>query len=256
MTNVLLKIARISHFQFKCNYLDNEKHFLNFLFNFWNLHQILNILKEKMIVIDNLFPKLQTAKNLVRKLSKTRRFRARFDSQHVKASQIIPKSPLECFYPVFPSFSEKLIRKLSPLVLGEVLQVFANTLTPDEKHCVKDCKKFGLPIKMQLSEKQNFFSIFLFHFWNLHQILNVLKKRMIVIANLFLKYKTVRNLVGPLSKKRRFRTRLDSQHVKASQILAKCPLESFYHVFPSFSEKLTWKMSPMKCLTWNLRSVS
>ena len=55
-----------------------------------------------MIVIDNLFPKLQTAKNLVRKLSKRRRFRARFDSQHVKASQIIAKSPLGCFYPVFP----------------------------------------------------------------------------------------------------------------------------------------------------------
>ena len=32
---------------------------------------------------------------------------------------------------------------------------------------------------------------------------------------------TVENLVRPLSKKRRFRTRFDSQHVKASQILAK-----------------------------------
>ena len=64
---------------------------------------------------------------------------------------------------------------------------------------------------------------FLFHFWNLHQILNILKKGMIVIGNAFLKLQTVKILVRPLSKKRRFRTRFDSQHVKASQILAKSP---------------------------------
>ena len=44
-----------------------------------------------------------------------------------------------------------------------------------------------------------------------------------VIANAFPKLKTVKIFVRPLSKKRRFRTRLDSQHVKVSQILAKSP---------------------------------
>ena len=46
---------------------------------------------------------------------------------------------------------------------------------------------------------------------------------MIVIANVFLKLQTVKILVRPLSKKRRFRTRIDSEHVKASQILANSP---------------------------------
>ena len=64
--------------------------FSQFFFHFWILH---HIWKEKMIVIVNVFPKLQTVKILVRALSKNRRFRARFDSHHVKASQMLAKSP-------------------------------------------------------------------------------------------------------------------------------------------------------------------
>ena len=37
-----------------------------------------------MIIIANAFPKLQTVNILVRPLSKKRRFRTRFDNQHVK----------------------------------------------------------------------------------------------------------------------------------------------------------------------------
>ena len=81
------------HSQFKCNYLENEKLCLNFLFNFWNLNQILNVLKKRIIVIANVFPILQTAKNLLRTVSKEGRFRPGFDSQRLKASQILAKSP-------------------------------------------------------------------------------------------------------------------------------------------------------------------
>ena len=86
MTNILFKIARIFNSQFKCNYLKNEKLFLNFLIHFLNLYKVLNILKEKRIVIANVFPKLQTVKNVVRTLSKKHRFRTHFYSQHVKES--------------------------------------------------------------------------------------------------------------------------------------------------------------------------
>ena len=57
-----------------------------------------------MIVIANVFPKLQTVKILVRALSKKGRFTKRFDNQHVKVSQILAKSPSEQFYSVFLSF--------------------------------------------------------------------------------------------------------------------------------------------------------
>ena len=43
---------------------------------------------------------------------------------------------------------------------------------------------------------------------------------MIVIANIFAKLETVKNLFRPLSKKRRLRRHFESQHVKVSQILA------------------------------------
>ena len=49
-------------------------------------------LKENMIVIANLFPKLQTVKDFVRRLSKKPRFRTRFNSQYVQVSQILAKS--------------------------------------------------------------------------------------------------------------------------------------------------------------------
>ena len=120
MASVLFKIVRISHSQFKCNYLKNKKLFLNFLFHLWNLHQIFNILKQKMMVVVNVFPKVQTVKNLLRPLSKKRHLRTRFHSQHVKASQIIAKSQWEHIYHVFSSISGKFIWKMFPLVLGEI----------------------------------------------------------------------------------------------------------------------------------------
>ena len=154
MTSIVFKIARISHSQFKWNYLKNEKKFLNFLIHFQKIHQILNFLKKKMMVIANVFPKLQTVKNLVRPLSKKHRFRTRFDSQHVKSSQIFAKSPWEHIYNVLPSFSGNLIWKMSPLVIGEILGVFLNTLTEDNKYSVPDCENLPLPIQMQWSEKR------------------------------------------------------------------------------------------------------
>ena len=46
-----------------------------------------------MIVIANVFPKLQTVKSFARKLSQERRFRTGFESQYVKDSQLLPQIP-------------------------------------------------------------------------------------------------------------------------------------------------------------------
>ena len=77
----------------------------------------------------------------------------------------------------FSSFSGKSISKVSPLGLVEFLAVFANLLTPDGKYPVQDCDNLQLHIQMQFSEKRKSFFNFLFHLWNLHQILNLLKKK-------------------------------------------------------------------------------
>ena len=47
---------------------------------------------------------------------------------------------------------------MSPLVIGEILEVFVNTLTGNAKYSNQDCDNLPLPIQMQLSEKQKTFS--------------------------------------------------------------------------------------------------
>ena len=107
-----------------------------------------------MIFIANVFAKLETVKVLLRPLSKKGPFRKRFDSQHVKASQILVKSPWDRFYHVFLSLSGKFILKMFLLVLGEILGLFVNTFTTVGKYPVEDCEHLKLPIQMQLSQKR------------------------------------------------------------------------------------------------------
>ena len=76
---------------------------------------------------------------------------------------------------------------------------------------------------------------------------------MIVIANLFPKLQTVKILVRPLSKKRRFRTRFDSQHVKASKMLGNLHETSFTMFFIILRELDLENVSPS--IRWNLRGV-
>ena len=94
-----------------------------------------------------------------------------------------------------------------------------------------------------LKNKKHFLS-FLFHIWNLHQILNYFRKKKIVRANVFPKLATVQRLVTPLTIQRRLKTLFDSQHVKGFQTLVKSSWEHFYHIFSSLWGEMIWKTSP------------
>ena len=89
------------------------------------------------------------------------------------------------------------------------------------------------------------FPSFLFHLWNLHQILNIFKIKKIVIANVFAKLATVQGSVTPLTIQRRLKTSFDSQHVKRFQTLVKSSWEHFYHIFSSFWGEMIWKIFPL-----------
>ena len=130
-------------------------------------------------------------------------------------------------------------------MLGEIGGVFLKTLTSDGKYPVQGSGNLQLRIEIQLSEKKKKLSDFLFHFWNLHQISNILKKKMIVIDKLFPKLQTLKIFLRILSQEHRFRTGFGSQHVKASQLLPKSPRKRFCHALLSFSGKLIWNMSPL-----------
>ena len=78
------------------------------MFLFWNLHEILKIFLKKIIVIANVFPKLQTFKDLVRPLSKKRRLRTSFENhQHPKESQALVKSNESTLIIFFPHSQNK-----------------------------------------------------------------------------------------------------------------------------------------------------
>ena len=116
MTSIFFNIVRICNSRFKCTYLKNEKLFLNFLFHFWSLHQILDISKKNMMVIGNVFRKLQTVKNFVTRLCKKGSFLLNTLRQLTRESvpntcEISRRGLLSCF---FINFKDVHSENISP----------------------------------------------------------------------------------------------------------------------------------------------
>ena len=122
-----------------------------FFFHLWNLQKILNKFEKRKIVIANVFPKLQTVKDLVRRFSKKRRFRTSFNSQHVKELQTLVKSAWEHLYHIFSSLSREMVSIICPWLKFEIIGVFVNTFTADYKYRFPECKNLPFPIEIQLS---------------------------------------------------------------------------------------------------------
>ena len=242
---MLFRIVRICSSLFKCNYLKNEKLLLNFLFHWWNLHQILNIFVKRMILIATVFSRLQIVKNLFKLPSKNHCFRHPSTVNMLIGVKYLWNLHESVIYHIFSSLWLELIWKISPFLKFEILDVFVNALTPDDKYPVRDSENLQFPVQMKLSQKRKLFVTFLFYLWNLHQILNILGKKMTSIANLFPRLQTVKSLIKPLSQNHRFTKSFDSQKIKGSQTLMKSPGEIFYHIFWSFWGEITWKTSPL-----------
>ena len=245
MTSILFGIVRICSYLFKCNYVKNKTLFLKFLFRLWNLHQILNIFGKKMIVIANVFPKLQNVKDLVKPVSWKHRFRNSFDSQQVNGCQTLVKSAWKQFYQILWSLSGEMICKISPFVNFKILGVFANTFTVDHKYPVWNCENLQFHIEMQLSRKQKRFSQFYVPFMESSSNSKHFPKKDDRDSLSIFEIKDCQNLGGPICKKRRFRTSFGSQHLKGFQTLVKSAWERFYHIFWSLWKKMTGKISPL-----------
>ena len=97
------------------------------------------------------------------------------------------------------------------------------------------CSRF----KGSLLKNEKTFLNFLFHFSNLNPILNLSKKKMIVIALAFPKLQTVKDLVRTLSKNLRLRTLIEIQHMKGSQTPVKSVWEHFYQILSTLWRKMT-----------------
>ena len=129
MRSILFIIVRTYRKKLQCNYPRNKKLFLEILLCLLNLHQIWSIFFKKNNLITYVFPKLRTAKNVLREMFKKPRFRTSFDGQHANASQTLLKSARKHYYHIFLSLWVKWSWKMSLLVILEILGLFVSTLT-------------------------------------------------------------------------------------------------------------------------------
>ena len=84
-------------------------------------------------------------------------------------------------------------------VQAKILGLFVNTLTADDKFSLLNRGRLLQHVQMQLSQNlktfTEFFFFFFFHFPNLYSILNILKKKMTLIADVFLNLRALNNVV-------------------------------------------------------------
>ena len=71
---------------------------------------------------------------------------------------------------------------MSALVASEIFRVFVNTLTSDDKYSRRYIQIFWQQLQTPLSQKGMVFFGFLLHFWNVHEIYNILKKKKSILA--------------------------------------------------------------------------
>ena len=79
-------------------------------------------------------------------------------------------------------------------------------------------------------KKEKLFHNFFLHFRNLHEILNIFKKKMTFIADLFPKLRTPKDVVRYLSKESRFKGPFDRQHGKRVHTLLRSEPQHRYHI--------------------------
>ena len=75
--------------------------------------------------------------------------------------------------------------------------------------------------KCSYLKNKQLFRTFFPHFRNLHQILNILKKKATVIAYEIQTIRNAKDVISYIAKKPRFRTPFESQHAKEVQLVLK-----------------------------------
>ena len=121
--------------------------------------------------------------------------------------------------------------KKSLLDIHQILGLFVDILTTDDKYSLLNKDNLTQPIQMQLSKKQKTFSEVFSAF--LESTLNFghFPKKMTLIAYVFPKLQTANNVVREVSKKSRFTGPFDKVHGKRSQRLLKSSRQHLYQIY-------------------------
>ena len=108
--------------------------------------------------------------------------------------------------------------------------MFVNTLTADDKYSLLNRDNLTQPIWTILSQKHKAFSQFFLAFSKSTLNLNIFKTKMTLVAYLFPKLRTPKNVVRYMSKMSRFKVPFDRQHGKRVQKLLRSEPQHRYHI--------------------------
>ena len=104
-------------------------------------------------------------------MSKRSCFRTPFANERVNGFQTLLKAARHDYYPLFLPFWCKLSWKKSPSVWYEILRLFVNALTADDKYSGSNMQNFRQQFQTPLYHKEKTFSWFFIAFlkfaWNL-----------------------------------------------------------------------------------------
>ena len=108
--------------------------------------------------------------------------------------------------------------------------MFVNTLSADDKYSLLNRDNLTQPIRTPLSQKHKAFSQFFLAFSKSTLHFEHFQKKMTLLAYLFPKLRTPKNVVRYMSKKSRFKVLFDRQHGKRVQTLFPSEPQHRYHI--------------------------
>ena len=148
----------------------------------------------KMIFIANVFPKLETVKDMVRLKLGQPCFREPFDREHVKGSETLMKSAWPHFYHTFCSLLARYTGENFLLGIFSPIGLFVK-ISSDHKYSLRNSENLPETIQMQLS---NILKTFSQHFVQLVQSTSKFKhfeEKTTLVAYVFSKLPAVKGTV-------------------------------------------------------------
>ena len=150
-------------------------------------------------------------------MSKKSRFRECFDKQYGKCGQTLLKSASQHLYHIHWSLARKLCSKKSLLLTCQILGLLVKTLAANEKYPLLNRNHLTIPIQMQLSHKEETFSLFSAPFlkskWNSEHF----EKKDAIIDFVILKLRTLETLSDKCLKSSVWENPLTSNMVNVSK---------------------------------------
>ena len=133
-------------------------------------------------------------------MSKKSHFREPFDKWHGKRTETLFKSEWQHLYQIYCFLWTHFRLKKSLWVISKILGLFLNPFTANNKYSLLNRDNFFKHFQMHLSQKRKIFSNFFLYFINFNSVSNIFKKTMSVIADVFLKIWTPKNVISCLKK--------------------------------------------------------